>query len=305
MLKDIVKSDQSQDEIKIINGEEVVVSRKKRRRNMSLYYVLIIIFVVLAMIFLSFTYFFRIKTINVSGNTLYTTEQVIEQSGVNLDDNLFRTDTDAVENRISSAFPYFETVEVKRELASTLKITVVEATPAVSIKYNDDEFMVVSTNGRILETGRSSAKDGTAEVYGMEMTETRAGTDYKDKDSIKKTVLDEIISESKKLGLNRITKIGVSERTDIRLIYNGTIKIKLGSSQDIPFKLSYIKSVIDKLGEDYSGTLIYHSAESGISAIPDNDSVQPAESDTQPATEQTSEPEQETTEEENWNNYVS
>lgn len=306
MLKDIVKSDQSQDEVKIINGEEVVVSRKKRRRNMSLYYVLIIIFVVLAMIFLSFTYFFRIKTINVSGNTLYTTEQVIEQSGVKLDDNLFRTDTKAVENRISSAFPYFESVEVKRDLASTLEIKVVEATPAVSINYNDDEFMVVSTNGRILETGLSSAKDGTSEVYGMEMTETRSGTDYEDKDSIKKTVLNEIISESEKLGLDKITKIGLSERTDIRLIYNGTIKIKLGSSQDIPFKLSYIKSVIDKLGEDYSGTLIYHSAESGISAIPDSDSVQAAESTAENTEPSDSDEEvQEPTEEENWDNYVS
>lgn len=302
-MRDIVKSDQSQDEIKIINGEEVVVSRKKRRRNMSLYYVLIIIFVVLAMIFLSFTYFFRIKTIDVSGNTLYTTEQVIEQSGVKTGDNLFRTDTKAVENRISSAFPYFESVIVKRNLASTLTITVKEATPAVSINYNDNEFMVVSTTGRILETGLSSPRDGTAEVYGMEMTELRSGTQYKDKDSIKKTVLDEIITESKKLGLNKITKIGMTERTDIRLIYNGTIKIKLGSSQDIPFKLSYIKSVIDKLGDDYSGTLIYHSTESGISAIPDEESVQAAASSPEMEQEQVEEAEQETTEE-NWDNYV-
>lgn len=298
MLKDIVKSDQSQDEVKIINGEEVVVSRKKRRRNMSLYYVLIIIFVFLAMIFLSFTYFFKIKTINVSGNTLYTTEQVIEQSGVNLGDNLFRTDTKAVENRISSAFPYFESVEVKRNLASTLEIIVVEATPAVSINYNDNEFMVVSTNGRILESGLSSPKEGTAEVYGMEMTEKRPGSDYEDKDKIKKTVLDEIISESNKLGLNKITTIGLAERTDIRLIYNGTINIKLGSSQDIPFKLSYIKSVIDKLGENYSGMLIYHSADSGVSAIPDNAQV------TESTQAQTSEEVQETTEAENWDNYV-
>lgn len=300
-LKDIIKSDQSQDDVRIINGEEVVVSRKKRRRNMSLYYVLIIIFVILAMIFLSFTYFFRIKTITVSGNTLYTTEQVILESGVSLEDNLFRTDTDAVENRISSAFPYFESVEVKRELASTLNITVNEATPAVSIQ-NNNKFLVVSTNGRILETGLSSPKSGTAEVYGMELTETRAGSDYDDEDEIKKSVLDEIISESEKLGLDKISKIGLSDRTDIRIIYNGTIKIKLGSSQDIPFKLSYIKSVIDKLGEDYSGTLIYHSTESGISAIPDNDSD--AEIDVEIVSEPTSEEISETTEEENWDNYV-
>ncbi|MCD8327886.1 MAG: FtsQ-type POTRA domain-containing protein [Ruminococcus sp.] len=294
-MRDIVKSDQSQDEVKIINGEEVVVSRKKRRRNMSLYYVLIVIFVALAMIFLSFTYFFRIKTITVSGNTLYTTEQVIEQSGVNIDDNLFRTNTTTVENRISSAFPYFESVEVTRALASTLEISVVEATPAVSIKYNDDEFMVVSTKGRILETGLSSPKDGTAAVYGMTMTETNQGSDYEDEDSIKKTVLDEIISESEKLGLDKITTIGISERTDIRIIYNDTIKIKLGSSQDIPFKLSYIKSVIDKVGEDYSGTLIYHNADSGVSAIPDTTTEEEAES------EETTEA---TTEQEDLDDYV-
>lgn len=302
-MKDIVKSDQKQEEIKIINGEEVVVSRKKRRRNFSLYYLLITIFVILAMIALSFTFLFRIDTINVKGNTLYTTDQVIEVSGISIGDNLFRTNTSEVESKILSAFPYFESASVSRKLASTVNIELVEATPAVSIKYSDTEFMVVSTKGKILETGLTSPKEGTAEVYGMEMTQTAVGMDYSDADGMKKMILDEIISQSQKIGLDKITQIDVTSRTDIRLVYNGTVKVKLGSSQDISFKLSYIKSVIERVGENYSGMLVYHSAESGISAIPDETepvTEAPAESETDISGEESQEPQ----EEENWEDYV-
>lgn len=300
-MRDIIKSDQTQDEVKIINGEEVVVSRKKRRRNMSLYYVLIVIFVVLAMIFLSFTVLFNIKTIEVNGNSLYTNEQVIEMSGVKLGDNLFRTDTNAAEHMIMSAFPYFENVTVRRKLASKLIITVKEAVPAASINYDTNKFLAISKNGRILETDLAAPREDTAEVFGMELSKTDVGQNYEDKDSMKQNILNEILQECDKLGLNKLTKIDISTRTDIRLIYNGCIKIKLGSSQDIPFKLSYIKSVIDSVGENYAGTLIYHSAESGISAIPD---------ETQPATEAVksdnpdSDENTEPTTEEDWSAYV-
>ncbi len=303
MLKDIVKSDQTQEEVKIINGEEVVVSRKKRRRNFSLYYLLIIVFVILAMIALSFTFLFKIDTINVKGNTLYTADQIIEVSGINIGDNLFRTNTSEVESKILSAFPYFESASVSRKLASTVNIELVEATPAVSIKYGDTKFMVVSTKGKILETGLTSPKKGTAEVYGMDMTETSVGMEYSDDDDMKKMILDEIIAQSRKLELDKITQIDITARTDIRLVYNGTIKIKLGSSQDISFKLSYVKSVINRIGEEYSGTLIYHSAESGISAIPDATEAV-AETETSEETDTFNEETQEPATEEDWYNYV-
>ena len=303
MLKDIVKSDQTQEEVKIINVEEVVVSRKKRRRNFSLYYLLIIVFVILAMIALSFTFLFKIDTINVKGNTLYTADQIIEVSGINIGDNLFRTNTSEVESKILSAFPYFESASVSRKLASTVNIELVEATPAVSIKYGDTKFMVVSTKGKILETGLTSPKKGTAEVYGMDMTETSVGMEYSDDDDMKKMILDEIIAQSRKLELDKITQIDITARTDIRLVYNGTIKIKLGSSQDISFKLSYVKSVINRIGEEYSGTLIYHSAESGISAIPDATEAV-AETETSEETDTFNEETQEPATEEDWYNYV-
>lgn len=303
-MRDIVKSDKTQEEVKIINGEEVVVSRKKRRRNFSLYYLLIIIFVILAMIALSVTFLFNIKTINVKGNTLYPTEQIIEMSGVKIGDNLFRTNPSDVESKILSAFPYFESASVSRKLASTLNIELKEATPVASIKYSDTEFMVISSNGKILETGLSAPKSGTAEVYGMKMAETNVGMNYKDEDSIKNMALEEILSQSKKLGMNKITQIDISTRTDIRIVYNGCVKIKLGSTQDIPFKMSYIKSVIDRVGEDYMGMLVYHSAESGISAIPDATQPPTETPSDQPSDESLDNENSESQEVENWQDYV-
>ncbi|MBQ8884011.1 MAG: hypothetical protein IJ031_05410 [Oscillospiraceae bacterium] len=47
---------------------------------------------------------------------------------------------------------------------------------------------------------------------------------------------------------------------------------------DIPYKLRYVRAVIESVertfGADYEGTLIYHSATSGISAIAKDKSQQ-------------------------------
>jgi len=52
-------------------------------------------------------------------------------------------------------------------------------------------------------------------------------------------------------------------------MYDGRLEIKLGSSVDMEYKLTYLKAVIDKsITDDYEGTLIYNGADSGISAIP-------------------------------------
>ena len=75
------------------------------------------------------------------------------------------------------------------------------------------------------------------------------------------------------LGYKKITEIDLTDRTNIQICYNDRIRIYIGSSVDMDYKLKYVKAVIDeKLSEKFKGILRYNGMNSGISAIPDSDS---------------------------------
>lgn len=267
-MKDIEKSNLSDEQYRIINGEKVIVSRRKRRRNMSLYYFIAVVFIIMALIFLSLTVFFNIKKIDIKGTDLYTDEQIIQIAGLSDNDNLFRIDTDQMKSDILSSFPYLEDITIKRKLPSTLQFTAVQAVPMANIQNKDGTFCVISTTGRIVETGVLDKKADLVTVEGMDLKVKDLGKTYEDKDSMKTTILGQILSEINTLGMSSMNTIDLSDRTNIKMTYDGRLDIEVGSSVDLAFKIRYVEAVIQKLSPTYQGTLIYHNATSGLSAIP-------------------------------------
>ncbi len=225
------------------------------------------IFIVLAIILIAcLVFFFNIETIQIEGVTLYGDEQIQIVGGVQSGQNLIRLDTDVVEERLKNNLVYIEDVKVQQKLPSTLVITCTEAEKAVDIEENGS-YYVVSSSGRVLEqcakpTGRIPV------IKGFELKSKTPGEELASKDSLKTDILSQLLAGIQDNHYKRITNIDMSDRSDIKILYDERIEIRLGSSVDIESKLTQIKAVIDRQREDYEGTIIYNSIESGISAIP-------------------------------------
>ncbi|MBE6836657.1 MAG: FtsQ-type POTRA domain-containing protein [Ruminococcus sp.] len=244
--------------------------RRRRKSNMTIYYVIVAVIVVFAVYFMSNFVFFRISEIEISGATYYENESILYASTVRKGDNLFRTDIKGVEERLSKMMVYADEVKVRRKLPSRLEITVTEAVP----KYNllqDGRYFVVSESGKILENDKIAPHENLLVVEGFEIKDTTPGAKLESEDNLKAKILNELTGNLEKMKFDGILKIDLSDRTDIRLFYKNRIEIRIGSSMDIPYKLRYVNAVIDAVqksfGYEYEGTLIYHSATSGISAI--------------------------------------
>ncbi len=105
-------------------------------------------------------------------------------------------------------------------------------------------------------------------VKGFELKSLSQGDKLASEDSFKADILKELLNELHDLKFKNIDSIDLTTRSDIKLMYDGRLEIKLGSSVDMEYKLTYLKAVIDKsITDDYEGTLIYNGADSGISAI--------------------------------------
>ena len=254
--------------------------RRKRKRNMSLYYIMVFIIVAFAVYILTFYVFFRIDNITVKGTSLYDPEQVIAVSGMKKGDNLFRTDTSQVEQNLSGFMVYADEIKVRRKLPSSIVITVTEAEPLYNLEQNGRYFLV-SKSGKILEGDMTAPRSGLLIVKGFEIKDETPNSPLESKDNLKGKILEDISEGLENAGLSDVLSVDMTDRTDIKLNYDNRIEIRLGSSYDISYKLNYTKAVIQSLEDtydgSYKGTLIYHSATSGMSAIADETVNQPEE----------------------------
>ncbi|MBC8570104.1 cell division protein FtsQ/DivIB [Zongyangia hominis] len=221
--------------------------RKKHKKNNTILYVLLMIFVLGAGIYLTFNVFFKVESFAVSGSDKYSTNQVLQATQVNLGDNLFKIDTKVVAGRITAALPYIESAKVSRKLPSELTIELTEATVIGAVKTGDT-YCLISHGGKILETGAKDPPAGAAVVSGLELTSPEVGKYLNEgEDSTRIQILNQLIASLTQFEMvDDVTLIDVSDALNLYLTYKNAIKIELGSKAEIPYKISFVKKVLEQ-----------------------------------------------------------
>ena len=265
-MKDIVKS-QLNDDVKVINGKKVKVARRKRRSNLMTYCALAVAVCTAIGLVVSLCFLFDLEQVEVSGLTLYSNDQVLAVGGVESGANLIRTDTKVIEKRLTDTLPYLKSVSVVKDYPHTIKISVVEETKCADVELYG-KYYVIARSGKIVETENTVHDVSVPLVTGFELKEPELSGELTSEDELKAKVLMQLLDAVESSGIKKITNIDITERTDIVVTYDDRIKLRLGSSMDLEYKLSCMKSVIEqKLTSDFEGTLKYNNSKTGISAF--------------------------------------
>ena len=72
------------------------------------------------------TVFFQVETVAVTGNSRYSQEEIIQATGIQTGDNLFRMNKFQIAHQVLQGLPYVEELTIRRALPSTIVITVKE-----------------------------------------------------------------------------------------------------------------------------------------------------------------------------------
>ncbi|MBR6337131.1 MAG: FtsQ-type POTRA domain-containing protein [Ruminococcus sp.] len=218
-------------------------------------------------VIMAFTLFFNVKQAEIQGCELYTYDQVLLMSGVNNNTNLLRMNTDVVEKRLVQGLPYIEEAKVTKRFPDSIDIELTPATQKANID-DDGRYMVISSQGVVLETDRKAPVAGLPTIKGFEPENgIKPGDEMKSKDNLKAKIVKTLLDTIDKLGFDKISDIDLTDRTNIVLRYDDRLDIYIGSSYDMEYKLEDMKLVIDKgLISSFRGMLRYTGEESGIMA---------------------------------------
>ena len=153
-------------------------NRRGRRRNrgrFSALYKLLSVLIIFAAILMGCVVFFRVSTVEITGDSPYTEEEIRRVSGVEQGDNLFTLNKYQISSRIYTQLPYIGTVNFERKYPDTFVIHVTASVPVAWIESGGSRWLM-DTDCKLLESGGASLTEGKAQVRGLEAVNPLVGS---------------------------------------------------------------------------------------------------------------------------------
>ena len=256
------------DVVKVQNEPARSPRPRKRRRNLTLHYIMFIAAAVALFLILARTVLFRIDEYDITGNSIYTNDQILSAGGLKYGKNMYGINIGRTEKRIKDNLIYIEDIKLRRKLPNRFIINVTEAKAYACCEYEGSRYAIITKSGRYLETEQLGARAGLIQIKGMELKNVAIGSDFESEDETKKTIILDLLESIDDICPGKITDIDITDRTNIVMIYDGRIEVDFGSSLDYEYKLRYVSTLIENnLEPEAEGTVIYHSAAAGASFI--------------------------------------
>lgn len=220
--------------------------RKNKRKKLIIRAVLGGTFLIAGLV-VALLLFFNINKISVTGDGVYSSEEIIRVSEIEIGDNLIFLSKNRINKLVTEKLPYVGSVKLKRRLPAHLEIQVTK-TDAVFGIAQDGFYTLLDRDGKVLETN--------VEYIGTDKTLLNAGK------VVSAVVGEKIVLENEKLfprieevyetcekvGLQGITEINITELHNIKVVYQGRITLELGKTDGdrLSKKLAFGKAAIDK-----------------------------------------------------------
>lgn len=222
----------------------------RRMRKYLLHYVLLLLFCLAIAFIMCYTVFFKLDKIKISGCTMYSESQIVDEIGAQKGDSLFQINISNAEKRLLGKMPYLKTVNISRQFPTTLKVEIVEETVLGAV-YTADGFAIISDTGKVLQEGVLTLPEGMPRIVGLKNQSYDTGSYLNESVSSGGGLQKEILSlqiVSQQLAacqFDDITYYDVSDLRDIKVMIEDRLLLELGSDTDMEYKCKFIRGVLD------------------------------------------------------------
>ena len=226
---------------------------RRVQRNRKIAAVISIVAVISVIIAaLSVTVFFNITDIRVAkAGKAYKAEEIISASGLNIGENMIRTDFNAVSARIEKNLPYILDAQISKSLSGKITITVTDDKASMIYEMENGKFALTDADGKVLEIIDKAPENNKFTVLKTQNeVNSSVGEIISFSSEEESGLYNTIKSTMNTAGLKDITKIDISEPTDIYLEYQNRFRLHVGTVTQLEEKL---KSAVETIAlEDES-----------------------------------------------------
>ena len=271
-------------------GNDVVYTPPAPLNRRKLILRLLVVVAVVAALFLSFSIFFKVDRIVVSGHEKYSYEAVVKAADIDMGGNLLSFGKAKAAGRITRALPYVKSVRIGISLPGTVKIHIEELDVVYSVQDTQSNWWLITSDGRVVEKTDGAKAVKNTVMRGFQLDEPKVGAQAvaaepeedatnAEGEPIKPDVSNErrlktALEIAYQLELNEIlgtaVSIDVTDMTDIEMWYGTQYQVLLGDEGQMEEKLATMKAAIKQMDSRESGVmdLTFTSVPDGLKYTP-------------------------------------
>lgn len=254
--------------------KKIKSGKKSRARIRRIKNLLLFILTMTVIIIFARSSFFIVDKINVAGNKKYSSNDVIERTGLVTGQNVFKMLGEKPKNLISLRFndleqgiygsmPYIKTVSVRPALPNSISIRIQERSPFAILDDNGTSVLI-DREGYALEVVKDSKlKNKYFEIMGILVDSYKLGKEVKFKGRFP---LNELVNfcdilmksdKNSKVKLSeKISSVNLSELNNMVVVFDNRITVKFGDSEDREYEIRFFRQLfVNNITVKQKGTL--------------------------------------------------
>lgn len=235
----------SRDEVRSINKKKMSRKRKMKKHILSILLAIVVMCVGLVLVF---SLFFKINTVTISGDKVYSDKMVAEKSGIVIGENLFKVNEEKISQKLSKDLPYIKSVTVERKLPDTVIIKV-ESAKEIAAVTTKKGFVLLDETGKVLDKNASILKENVAVINNVKLKEYIEGEKVVLTDEKKTEALIKLFEAIENADMQLLTEIDLKNVNDIKIKYDDRITFAVGSLTNIETKLARGMAALEKENE--------------------------------------------------------
>ena len=217
------------------------VKRKRRRRLKPAFFIMLALFLVAIAAVLSLTVFFEIESVNVSGESIYSQEMVINAAGIKNGQNLLRLNKNKISDKIEKGLPYVKDAVVTKVFPNSVSIRIVPATEFAVMEI-DGQLVTIDENFKALSI-ESERREDLAFIKGVKASNVVLGEIVTITDKEQQTVLNELLKFAKASEL-RVTAFDITNTVSVSALLEDRILVQFGSRNYFENKINHLKAML-------------------------------------------------------------
>ena len=229
--------------------------RGRRGRRFGVLYKLLTLVVVCAAAVLALTLFFKVESVEVTGNSRYSAQEIQDACGVQLGDNLYLLSKPDMVQRLHQQLPYIDEVRITRRLPNTLCVQVTEFTTVYAVEQEGTVWLLTS-GGKIVET--AAERGDTPLIDGCELLAPSLGGDVSFALELqnRQESLFALLTALESAELTGdVRAIHLGDPTVLSMDYTERFTVEMPYGADYPRLLRYLTLVIEELETNLTGVI--------------------------------------------------
>lgn len=229
--------------------------RGRRGRRFGVLYKLLTLVVVCAAAVLALTLFFKVESVEVTGNSRYSAQEIQDACGVSLGDNLYLLSKPDMVQRLHQQLPYIDEVRITRRLPNTLCVQVTEFSTVYAVEQEGTVWLLTS-GGKIVET--AAERGDTPLIDGCELLAPSLGGDVSFTLELqnRQESLFALLTALESAELTGdVRAIHLGDPTVLSMDYTERFTVEMPYGADYPRLLRYLTLVIEELETNLTGVI--------------------------------------------------